>query len=655
MPKPPTRIVVAGNCQAVGLAACLSRFLPGAQVTRRLHLLPADVVDPDTAVFLQRPRPDLETRVPQGHRGPTLYWPSLNFAGYHPDIVVAFVGAKQLSGGPIGPLQSALVLLGWQMRLGIRGTMDLFQEDVFERLGYFRAWDHSKNALLAEAQRTDVPLAAAFERWKDSGAFMYTHTHPRLDVIADVGLGLLSLLGLEPPATVDLPTDWLATREVLPIYPEIARRLGVEGSRIFDPGQGKPPLDLKAFVTQCFQLYDQHPRDEVSCPRFKTAPWAALIKELKGRAVARPPAGGEGVRGQAPPQNRHAPPLSAGTHPYSGLPEERFWRRAVQAIPMAQVDPVVRAPFQISRHTPIATAGSCFAQHIGRVLAAEGCNYLVTETAPAGLSRTAAHRAQYGIFSARYGNLYTTAQLFQLFGRAYGRFVPQEPAWLRPDGRVLDPFRPEVEPEGYATEDDMLAARAVHFAAVRRMFEECEVFVFTLGLTEGWRSRADGAVFPLAPGVSGGHFDPERHEFVNFSMREVLADLQRFKARLLQVNPTVRMIITVSPVPLMATYEDRHIMVSTAASKAILRTVAEEFVRADPQVWYFPSYEVITGSYNRGAYYEDDARSVTEAGVSHVMRLFLEHALSSEDPGDAMAAEAEALLGVICDEEKLDV
>ena len=40
------------------------------------------------------------------------------------------------------------------------------------------------------------------------------------------------------------------------------------------------------------------------------------------------------------------------------------------------------------------------------------------------------------------------------------------------------------------------------------MFEQSEIFIFTLGLTEAWRSKKDGAVFPLAPGVSAGSFDP---------------------------------------------------------------------------------------------------------------------------------------------------
>ncbi len=48
----------------------------------------------------------------------------------------------------------------------------------------------------------------------------------------------------------------------------------------------------------------------------------------------------------------------------------------------------------------------------------------------------------------------------------------------------------------------MAQALPPHLAAVRRMFEESHLFIFTVGLTEIWESTVDGAVFPVAPGWS---------------------------------------------------------------------------------------------------------------------------------------------------------
>jgi hypothetical protein len=351
------------------------------------------------------------------------------------------------------------------------------------------------------------------------------------------------------------------------------------------------------------------------------------------------------------------------SNPYSELPDHRFWRRGVAAVERHRLDPVVRAKFRIGPTARVSTAGSCFAQHISRRLQAIGFGYFVAEDAPH-LPAEARRARNYGVFSARYGNLYTARQLLQLFQRAYGRFVPAEPAWRRADGRLADPFRPQIEPEGFASEGVLFADREAHFAAVRWMFESTDVFVFTLGLTEAWRSRVDGAVFPLAPGVAAGAFDPERHEFVNFGIDDTLADLRAFVAALHQVNPRAKLLLTVSPVPLVATYDDAHVLVATTYSKSVLRVAAGELARGDERIDYFPSYEIITGSFNQGAYYEADHREVTEAGVAHAMRCFLRHyaeraggdeaAPAPKRVAHAAVAAAAPADQLICDEEAID-
>jgi len=76
---------------------------------------------------------------------------------------------------------------------------------------------------------------------------------------------------------------------------------------------------------------------------------------------------------------------------------------------------------------------------------------VVSEPGPSWLSPATRASLGYGTFSARYGNIYTARQLLQLVERAYGRFTPDEPVWRRDDGGYGDPFRPRVEPEGFAS------------------------------------------------------------------------------------------------------------------------------------------------------------------------------------------------------------
>ncbi len=328
------------------------------------------------------------------------------------------------------------------------------------------------------------------------------------------------------------------------------------------------------------------------------------------------------------------------------------------SIEAEDVDPVISVPFHLSTDDRIATAGSCFAQHIARNLSSSGYNYLVTEGGDV--------RLNYTVFPARFGNIYTTRQLLQLFQRAHGLFTPIDDAWIREDGKYVDPFRPQVEPGGFESVEAVRDDRERHLTAVREMFDTADVFIFTLGLTEGWRSKLDGAVFPLAPGVAGSPANFDDYEFHNFDVEEMIADLRTFTRYVRTINPSLRMIFTVSPVPLVATYEKSHVLVATTYSKSALRVVAEHATRLDPLSVYFPSYEIITGPHSRHRFLADDLRELTSDGVAHVMSIFGRHfysssasAVSSEPRPSSIDMEAaerqmRKIEGIVCDEEAID-
>lgn len=355
-------------------------------------------------------------------------------------------------------------------------------------------------------------------------------------------------------------------------------------------------------------------------------------------------------------------------HPYKRLPRQAFWKQSVAGLPVSEVDPVGSAKFTLSRVDKVATAGSCFAQHIARHLSGAGFNYIVTEQAHPLVADVADSKYNYGLYTARYANIYTTRQMAQLLKRAYGLFQPIDDMWLNDDGTVLDPFRPEIQPGGFATVDEFQADRVSHFAAVRAMVEQLDCFVFTLGLTESWQARADGAVYPLCPGTAGGVFNQEEHLFHNMTVAETLSDLAEIREFILKRNPKAKFILTVSPVPLVATISNDHALTATTFSKSILRAAAGEFANQHDDVAYFPSYEIVTGNFNRGLYFADDLRSVREDGVAHVMRLFLKHYGAVEGTNSEIAADEPVkvapdptkdeptlhdLVHVVCEEEAL--
>ena len=318
-------------------------------------------------------------------------------------------------------------------------------------------------------------------------------------------------------------------------------------------------------------------------------------------------------------------------HPYRDQPDRAFWRRSVEGVHPLEIGGWYRKKFSLDGRR-LATGGSCFAQHIGREMKRRGADHLDVEPAPGFLPPALHLDHGYGIYSARYGNLYTSRQLLQLLQRVAGEIDPVDRAWVRGAGFV-DPFRPNIEPGAVGTAEEVEVLRRHHLARVGELFARTDVFVFTLGMTETWMARADGTVFPVAPGTAGGVWDEARYRFLNLSYPEIVADMEAVIARLRAINGDMHLLLTVSPVPIMATGTPDHVAVANTYSKSVLRGVAGHLAGAHPFVDYFPGYEITTSPPMRAMFYNADMRTVSSAGVRHVMDHFFEqHAPAAPAP-----------------------
>jgi GSCFA family len=333
-------------------------------------------------------------------------------------------------------------------------------------------------------------------------------------------------------------------------------------------------------------------------------------------------------------------------HPYKSAPARAFWKKAVSegwnAADLMANETLLRGGDRV------ASAGSCFAANIVPFIEKAGFEYVRTEQLPSVFGNLAADNFSYGKFSAAYGNIYTVRQAVQLLLRALGRFSPREDRWIVGNDLIIDPFRPGLRyPASSLAEFDVLTAE--HLGRVCAVFSQADVFVFTLGLTEAWVSRLDGAVFPACPGTVAGIFDPQRHAFYNFSATEVSRDLDEFIMLARELNPRLRLILTVSPVPLVATAADEHVLVATTYSKSVLRVAAGEAARRHSDVVYFPAYEIVTGPQAPHNFFNPDRREPSKAAIATVMRAFLSHcetaplaasARPAANPATALTASA---------------
>lgn len=293
---------------------------------------------------------------------------------------------------------------------------------------------------------------------------------------------------------------------------------------------------------------------------------------------------------------------------------------------------------RIDARTAIASMGSCFAREIKKVLVRQGYNYIEEEKRnPAAVHASAAWERTYNTFSMR-----------QIFAYTFDRFTPQLRWWNVPsEERVQDPYRRIIL---YDSLEEAEADFVLHVAASRRALCRAEVLILTLGLTEIWEDQEDGSVICLPSGPypnSGG--DMSRYRFRVSRFGENLANLEYIHSLMAVHNPQCRILITVSPVHLWATFrQDLDVISASCNSKSTLRAVADEFVASHANVFYFPAFEMATiyRMLQKETYFSDGKENfhVNRETVEFIM----DHFFQFYDPGAkdaAMAAGSRASAG----------
>ena len=160
--------------------------------------------------------------------------------------------------------------------------------------------------------------------------------------------------------------------------------------------------------------------------------------------------------------------------------------------------------------------------------------------------------------------------------------------------------------------------------------QSCKVVVLTLGLVELWHDQETDTYLNMAPLPEMHKLHPNRYSFhvsnfeENRSNMEAIGDLLT-----LYGNNEIQIIVTTSPVPLMATFTNRDVVIANTYSKSILRAVAEDFASSRSNVHYFPSFEIVLNS-NKGMAWTEDGRHVQPEVVHHITSLFQKHFVNSE-------------------------
>lgn len=276
------------------------------------------------------------------------------------------------------------------------------------------------------------------------------------------------------------------------------------------------------------------------------------------------------------------------------------------------VDVVHTAKFKLAATDKFFCIGSCFARNIEE--------HLIYSRVEVLSKRVYSPLEEWSNRPNAFMNKYTLASMLNEL-----RWVT-EPADVSPDlffeveGGWLDP---QLSPAANPTSFERVVERRRYLGReVFSRIRQADVVVVTLGLVEAWFDNVTGLWLNGSPPLRTLKAHPGRFSFTATSVAQNRDWLEQVRRALKALNPAVRMVVTVSPVPMDTTFSTRDSAVAHTLSKARLRVVADEFVDRHDDADYFPSFEMVSLA-PRAISFADDNLHPLDATVGAVVRAFV--------------------------------
>ncbi len=263
--------------------------------------------------------------------------------------------------------------------------------------------------------------------------------------------------------------------------------------------------------------------------------------------------------------------------------------------------------FSIKPNAKIFTIGSCFAREVEKALLDKGYSVLT--------------RMGYFPYSHGYLNRYNTYAMLQELEFALGakQFNQDSVVKFRKGHCDLTSYGV------FESKEEAILLRSITTDLFKSILES-DIIVITSGLSEVWYDHKFNTYTNISPNEASIN-EPERFSFKVINYNENISALEQLILLVHKIVPNAHILLTVSPVPLNATFVERDVLISNSYSKSCLRAAVEELYWKYDFTDYFPSYEMVTLSdYN--IVWESDRRHVKSEFVSQIMDNFLSNYIS---------------------------
>jgi hypothetical protein len=295
--------------------------------------------------------------------------------------------------------------------------------------------------------------------------------------------------------------------------------------------------------------------------------------------------------------------------------------------------PAFAVPFRLEPGQSVFTVGSCFARNVEAELLRRGFKIPLRDL----FKLPEFVGVDYDTL-----NNYGAASIYNEFAWAFGDepFVEDDHILEVTTGKYADVhLNPARRPEPR----ELVVKRRAQIRQSYRLAAVCDTTVMTLGLAESWFDTKSGFYLNLSPRPSWISAEPNRFQLHVLSYADAYEYLRKTLDILHREAPRIRVILTVSPVPLMNTHRDMDVIVANTYSKSVLRAVAEEAVLRHDFVTYFPSYEAFVLSDRKLAWTHDLVHTNDDLVAFNVSRMVTAFTAGKYSEEDTIMEQAAAL------------
>ena len=283
------------------------------------------------------------------------------------------------------------------------------------------------------------------------------------------------------------------------------------------------------------------------------------------------------------------------------LKDKKYPKKPKKDIQISDITNGYKTTKILNKETKITTIGSCFAEEL----------------------RLWLNQNKYNISNPMWGQVYNIKNIKQIFKFSLepNTWNPKEVVWDF-DGDIRHPYikGPQLEPYKLGNKNNYIRNMNDLHDSFSKVLKEINVIIITLGQTEFWGNKDDKYAFYAAPWINIKDGE-KNHKFFNLSVEEVKEELRDSIKILKKHNPNIKIIISVSPVPLVASGQQKlsgFILANKAKSCQHIATL--EVIDEFKNVQYMPSYEIVNSDLIGS--YENDGRHIKRTKVKSIMDTF---------------------------------